>query len=238
MPLPQYTFTCTQNICIAHDIHELKFTKPAGFTFQPGQFLMLDVPSLEDETDLQPRAYSIASTPAEEEVLIGIKIKHGGRAGEWVKQQLKPGMEVAVKGPLGAFLLYKETHKDYLFVCTGAGLAPFRSIVKAALEAGETRRMDLVHGVCEEQDFFWREEFAALAERYPNFHVHYTLSKPAEGWTGSTGYVQKVSPQVVPDARQRSVYVCGNPVMTGSYKTLCLEEWGIPKEDFHMEGYI
>jgi len=237
MPLPQYTFTCTQNREIAHDVHELKFSKPDGFTFQPGQFLMLDVPSLQNPEDLQPRAYSIASTPSEEEVIIGIKIKHGGRAGEWVKQLLAPGMEVAVKGPLGVFLLKKETIRDYLFICTGAGLAPFRSMVKAALEAGESRRMDLVHGVCEQQDFFWKEELDALAETYSNFHVHYTLSKPGPEWQGHTGYVQTVVPRVIENIGERNVYVCGNPVMAGDCKRLCLEEWGIPKEEFHMEGY-
>ena len=237
MPLPQYTFTCTQNNCIAHDVHELKFKKPTDFDFQTGQFLMLDVPSIEDESDLQPRAYSIASTPAEEDVIIGIKLKHGGRAGEWVKQKLKPGVEVAVKGPLGVFLLNKETTKDYLFICTGAGLAPFRSMIKSALEAWDTRRMDLIHGVCEEQDFFWKEEFAALTEKYPNLHTHYTLSKPGDDWNGHTGYVQGVIPEVIESIENCNVYVCGNPTMTKSCKDLC-EELGVPKEDFHMEGYI
>jgi len=237
MPTPTHTVTCTQNKEVAKSVHELRFTKPSGFNFEPGQFILFQVPDVENPDDTQPRAYSIASSPKEEELLFTVRIVEGGRAGKWFSSVLKEGTEVEMLGPMGNFTLNKESPKGYLFVATGVGLSPFRSQVLRSIENNGTRQIDLIWCTYSEKTCFWVDELRAMEQEHPNFTFHLTLSEPSPEWDGLTGRVQQVIP-TIPEFSLRQIYICGNPAMTSDVKKLCLEEWGFPKEDVHIEGYI
>ena len=238
MNTPKYDVTCSYNKQIARDIWEFALTKPEGFTFEPGQFVLFDVPAPDDPSDMQTRAFSIASSPGEDELLFVAKILPGGRASVWITDTIKEGSTVSLQGPFGRFLLNTETKNDYLFICTSTGNAPFRSQIIHSLQGGEKRRMDLIYGVRSEDRFFWVEEFEALAKKYENFHLHLSLSDPHEDWSKYHGRVQVVIEEVVADFSTKNIYICGHPDMTNDVKKLCLEDWGVEKGELHVEGYI
>lgn len=238
MPTPRYTVVCTKNEIIAQDIYEIHFTKPAGFSFTAGQFILFDVPLVENHADIQTRAFSIASSPGESDLIFAMKMKEGGRASRWIQEVLVEGGQLEMQGPFGFFILPQTLDHDLLLICTSTGIAPFRSQLPGLLAGGFSKRIDLIYGVRSERDLFWKEFFEDLAKQYPNFFVHIALTQPSPEWTGHVGRVQTIIPQVISDWSTRKVYVCGNPAMTGDIKKLCLEQWGMQKQDFHMEGYI
>lgn len=248
MPIPSYIISCTKNVLIARDIYEFRFAKPKECTFKTGQFVLFDVPLVENNADIQTRTLSIASTPSENELIFVAKMKEGGRASRWIMELLNVGSTVRMQGPFGNFLLDQAASKDYLFIATSTGVAPFRSQIMDALERGDRRRMDLVYGVRCEEDLFWDQELIALTQTYDNFFLHLALSQPnekwlagrslGEGWRGHCGRVQTLVPQIVHDFSNKSVYVCGSPDMTKELKELCLEQWKVEKNDLHVEGYI
>jgi len=237
MPTPSYTTTCTENTKIARDIFELRFTKPEGLKFLPGQYLLWDVPLLEDGSDIQTRAFSIASSPEEKDMLFVVKILEGGRASMWVESGLKVGDTVRMQGPFGRFLLDRNSGKDWLLVATSTGIAPYRSQLVSFLK-DETRRIDLLLGVRSEEDLFWTEEFTAMARKYSHFFFHPALTKPSADWKGHTGRVQTLFEKIVQDFARVQVYACGNPEMTKDVKKICMERFGMTKGDVHVEGYI
>lgn len=238
MPTPRYTITCTKKEKLTHNVYELRFTKPNNFLFKAGQFLLFDVPLLENPLDIQTRAYSIASTPAETHLLFCVKLKEGGRASRWIDERLTVGTEVSVQGPLGLFTLEENTD-ELFFVATGAGIAPFRSHIKWALEEkGDTRTMHLIFGVRHRSDFFWLSEFESLTKKHKNFHLHCTLSGDDATWTGLRGRVQGVLGSLVKDPAHSSVYICGAPEMVSDVKKECIETLKIDKKQVHAEGYI
>lgn len=156
MAIPVHHITCTKKEEIARDVYDIRFSKPDGFAFKPGQFVLFDVPLVENAEDIQTRAFSLASTPAESELIVVAKMKEGGRASRWIEEILEVGTPVAMKGPFGNFKLDTQTDKDYLFVATSTGVGPFRPMILEALERGDTRRMDLIFGVRNEEDLFGR----------------------------------------------------------------------------------
>lgn len=237
MVTASYTITCLRSERIARDIYELEFTKPEAFTFQPGQFVLFDVPLIENPSDIQTRALSIASSPKEETLLFIMKMKSGGRISRWIQEGVKKDTEVRMQGAFGVFALDRKTAKDYLLVATSTGVAPFRSQLYTFCP-DESRRIDLVFGVRAEEDLFWHKEFEDLAKKYENFFMHFALSDPSKNWRGHRGRVQTLVPQIVTDFSQKKVYICGSPEMTKEVKGLCLNEWKMTKEDVHMEGYI
>lgn len=238
MPVPSFHIRCLRNERIARGVYEFTFEKPEGFTFKGGQFVLFDVALKDDPANIQTRAFSIASAPHEDELLFVAKMKEGGRASVWIEEMLKPGDEVRIQGPFGNFVLDTQTEKDYLFIATSTGVAPFRSQMLEALHRGDARRMDLILGVRDEDELFWIDTFRDLAKEHGNVFFHPALSGTAEGWTGHRGRVQTLAPLIIDDFSRVSVYVCGSPAMTKDLKQICLEQWGMDKSDLHVEGYI
>jgi ferredoxin-NADP reductase len=239
MPVPSYTSICLRNDCIARDIYAFTLCKPEGLSFSAGQFVLFDVPLIENPLDIQTRAFSIASAPGEPDLLFVAKMKEGGRASRWIAEVLQAGMTVRMQGPFGAFQLKDENPKDYLFVCTSTGVAPMRSQLLWALQdRKDPRRMDLLFGVRGKEDIFWEQELLDLSRTHENFHLHIALSAAPDDWTGHRGRVQAVLPQIAPSMAGKQIYICGNPAMTLELKKMCLERWSMKKEDVHVEGYI
>ncbi|MBP9750820.1 MAG: hypothetical protein KBC95_03150 [Candidatus Peribacteraceae bacterium] len=239
MPTPSYVLRCLKKELVARDTYELFFERPAGFTFKGGQSVLWKVPLVEDETDIQPRAYSIASGPSEPELRFVIRLKEGGRTSRWIVERLEVGSMMEMQGPFGLFTLKHESPPPaYLFIATGTGIAPFRAHVLELGEKGYKGRIDVVFGVRDEQDVFWKEELAEWSRCFPECFTHYALSQPSSEWTGHRGRVQTLVPLIAKDVATREIYVCGSPVMTKELKGLCLEQWGSAKERLHVEGFI
>lgn len=232
--------TCTykQKLCSNAWEFKLKLAEGENLEFKVGQFVIFDVPLIENPEDFQPRAYSIASSPSSKhELTFLITYKEGGRASRWVDEVLKVGDEVKMKGPFGAFTVDTETDKEYVFIGTGSGIVPFMSILLWLLEEQkDTRQMHLFFGVHNEECVFWKDEFENLANEYSNLHFHLCLSQPSDKWSGLCGRVTKVVPEIITDFSNVSAYVCGNPDMVIQAKENLQRE--ISQGDLHSEGYV
>lgn len=233
------SITCLKKSLIAPDVYELIFTKPEGCSYKAGQFVLFDVPLIDNPADLQPRAYSIASAPEEKDLLFVIKLKPGGRASRWVAEVLKEGSVVGMGRALGLFTLIPEDQGHYVFVGTGSGVAPLRSHLVSCLEHRKSKAaMDLIFGVRNREDLFWIDQFETLARKHSNFHFHPTLSAPPADWTGMKGRVTAVMPDIIKDPATTKVFLCGSPAMIADTKKLCIETLQMPKANVHGEGYI
>lgn len=237
MPIPSYVITCTKKELVAPGVYELRFTKPAGFSHKPGQFVLVDTPLLEDDLNIQPRAYSIASIPEEPELVFIVKMKEGGRFSNWLEKKIEIGAKLTIKGPFGLFLVKPSTN-TLIFAATGAGIAPFRAQILAALKQNDPREMHLFFGVRSISDLFWTDEFQLWEKQHKNFHFHICLSGDNPGWSGKKGRIQLFIPLEIKDKDATNLYICGAPEMTKEIKTLALEQWKLPKSNVHAEGYI
>lgn len=230
--------TCTDKRLIGLDLYELRFSKSDDFTYQSGQFVLFDVPAVGASDDIQTRAYSIASHRDEKELLFLIKLKENGRASLWIRDVLAPGTDVRMQGPLGLFTISHDNENDSIFIATGTGLAPFRAMIPEVLDRAPMLRTTLFFAVRTEDDFFWHAEIDAWKRR-GNFSFFPIISAPTTSWSGLTGRVQEIVPRVMDQALVSSrFYVCGNPAMTKDVRKLAIEEWRVPKEQVHAEGYI
>lgn len=233
-----FTTTCLRKQCIAPSVYELRFGKPATLTFKSGQFVLFDVPLLDNAANIQPRAYSIASTPLEQDLLFVIKLVPNGRASRWIEKALDAGTAVRMQGSFGAFTLDATPEKPYIFIATGTGIAPLRSQILWALkEQGDTRQMHLLFGVLKREDLFWTDEWRTLEKEHPNFHAHISCLSGDADWHRETGSLQERLPRILQAMSSPSVYICGAPVTVKELKEQCLA-LDIPKQDIHTESYM
>ena len=209
--------------------------------FRPGQFLTLDLPISERRRE-RWRSYSIASAPDEtNEAELCVVHLPGGKGSTYLFEETEVGTELLTKEPGGVFTLpERPLDYDVVMVCTGTGIAPFRSMLRQRL-GHETVRFHLIFGCRRPEDLLYREELEALAEEFPNFTYTATLSRelPTEETTfeAMKGYVHQVYERDYPTPRpDLRFYLCGWSQMVDEARERLLK-LGYAEEQVILELY-
>jgi CDP-4-dehydro-6-deoxyglucose reductase len=224
------------------NVRELVFERvdAAPFAFEAGQWVSLVLPLKTEDGELLRRSYSIASPPdGTPRFAIAITHVEGGPGSSFLCEA-PIGTQLDVVGPQGFFTRPAAKAAPSLFVGTGTGLTPLRSMMRDALARGDTHPLWLLLGGRQSGDLLYRDELDALAAAHPHVRVHYTLSRPEAGWTGRTGWVQahvrelwaSLSAIGAPHA-----YICGLHDMVGAVRDLLRKDLGVPREQVHSERY-
>lgn len=212
-----------------------------SFDFVPGQFVTIDLP-IDEKPNKRWRSYSIASWPDGSNVIeLLIVLLEGGRGTTYLFNEVSVGSELILRGPQGVFVLPQELNKDLYFICTGTGIAPFRSMLHHLHNTGQAYKdISLIFGTRNRQDLLYLEELRRLESEMEGFTFIPTLSR--EQWDGCCGYVHAVYENLV---REKSVadalppaqfYLCGWKAMVDEAKHRIIN-LGYDKKDIHLELY-
>jgi len=228
---------------LAPAVRELVFERADGrpLLFEPGQWVNLVLPLPGGEVK---RAYSIASPPEEGARRFELAVTRvSGGAGSQYLHGLPEGAVLRAIGPHGLFTRPPAEEAPSLFIGTGTGLTPLRSMIRAALAAGARTPLWLLFGARHEEDILYQDELAAFAEARPNVRYEVTLSRPGPGWSGRSGYVQAHLPELVAALRAAGggvpprAYVCGLDRMVSSVRDHLRGELGFERKRVHTERY-
>lgn len=179
--------------------------------FQPGQYVLMDVPGVQGQ-----RAFSIASTCADEIIELHIRLVPGGAATTWLHGEVKTGDQLSFSAPFGRFFVRKSAALPMIFVAGGSGLSSPKSMVLDLLAEGCTQPITLLQGARNQGELYFRELFESLAARHANFRYVPVLSDAADdaAWTGARGFVHEaLRPLFDNDFRGHKAYLCGPPPM-------------------------
>lgn len=222
---------------LAPEVHHFEFEVPdlQSFSFTPGQFI--SVIDREDGREVT-RAYSIASPRAGNRFALCLNRIEDGIVSPWLFG-LKPGDEVEMHEPLGYFTLRHPGHRA-VFVATGTGIAPFRSMLLDHLPRTQPD-ITLLFGVRYEEGLLYRDELESLAEEYPSFRFIPTITRPTASWTGRTGRVQQHLDEALairtPDELLTlDVYICGLKEMVDNVRKE-LKQRGFDRKQIVYEKY-
>lgn len=179
--------------------------------FTAGQFITMDLPI--GEKRLQRwRSYSIASAPGDDPDRLELCIVRApnGLATQYLFDEVEPGTTLRWKGPEGTFCLPDAIERDLVLVCTGTGVAPFRSMLRDLQQSGRPHRnLHLIFGARTEADILYRDEFEAMAQTMPGFRYDVALSRQPD-WPGYRGYVHQVYLEHYAQKRADvAFYLCG-----------------------------
>ncbi len=236
------TARLTRSVLLSEKTKHLEFDveELSSFDFVAGQFVSVREPRGEK---FITRAYSIASPPRGNNTfdLCLNRVDEGFMSNFLCDREV--GETVRFHGPHGLFVLKPEV-EDVIFVATGTGIAPFRSMAQhlfgldgSGQHRHSGRNVWLVYGTRYPEDIYYQEEFERLAAEQPNFHYICTLSRAPESWTGNRGYVQEYVRRIVADRKDMHVYICGLNNMVSSVRSLLIEECGWEKKRVIYERY-
>jgi len=199
--------------------------------FKPGQFVSFTETIL-DKKIIRP--YSIASLPSGNRFELCLNRVAEGLFSPHLFA-MKPGDSVEMSKPLGFFVV-RNPDRPAVFIATGTGIAPFRPMVPGYLSHPEAKDLTLIFGVRYENSVYYREEFEALAAKYPSFQFWPTLSRPEPSWKGLTGHVQLHLLQAIGERRDVDVYICGMTAMVDEVRAI-LKGLGFDRKQIIFEKY-
>jgi len=196
------------------------------------------------------RAYSMANTPAEDELRFTIRVATPppgatdippGVASSYLFT-LKPGDRVTLSGPYGDFFV-KNTRREMCFIGGGAGMAPLRAHIFHNLATkGTDRKMTFWYGARSKSEMFYDEEFKDLESRFENFSYHVALSdpQPEDHWDGLVGFIHQVAHDEYlkdhPDPAEIEYYICGPPLMLDAVQQM-LDSLGVEPEMIAFDDF-
>src|SRR5881227_1363145 len=148
------------------------------FDFTPGQFVTLDLP-IHEKRNKRWRSYSIASAPDGTNVFeLVIVLLEGGLGTTYLFNEVVVGSELTLRGPQGVFVLPEVLDKELFLVCTGTGVAPFRSMIHYIhLHNIPHQNIYLIFGTRYLTDCLYKEELAQLASKMDKYYYLPTFSR-------------------------------------------------------------
>lgn len=251
---------------------------PEDMPFKPGDYYSIKLP---ETPDLSPqkynipeqcspikesnsRPYSVASSPNSEHLDFYIKVIPDEAADEnSLTPVLKPKLdhldELLLRGPFSDELsLFEDGENDMLYVATGTGMAPHKSMTDFVYEnfldqfSDGEREVFALFGTTYLDELPGRREFQVMDAKYENFHFIPVLSREEllTDWNGETGHVQNSLTNYIEgssedpaydidaeiDPENTDVYGCGNGRMIEGLKQV-LEEEGFNQRRCQFEAF-
>ena len=223
----------------------------ASFDFKPGQFVTLDLP-IHEKPNKRWRSYSIASWPDGTNVFeLCIVLLEDGQGTQYLFNEVSVGSELTLRGPQGVFVLPEKIDTDLYFICTGTGIAPFRSMVHHLINNNiPHQRIQLIFGCRKFGDALYADELKRLMTELPEFEFHtcYSREEPENlEHLVRIGYVHQVYEEIInsqtnytPEGEKilppAKFFLCGWKNMIDESRRR-IQDLGYSKKDIHYELY-
>ena len=172
----------------------LQFSLKGPIEFQPGQFVMVWVPGV-DEIPMSVSSWN----PPE----MGITIQSIGEATQALVSMSK-GDWIGIRGPFGN--PFSANSKKSLVVGGGVGIAPLKPLVYNLLDEGS--EVTLVIAAQTKNELIFLEEFEKL--KHPNFKIEIATD---DGSLGFKGFATGAVAELLDGNEFDTMYTCGPEVM-------------------------
>jgi 3-ketosteroid 9alpha-monooxygenase subunit B len=175
--------------------------------FIPGMFISITLPLADGE---RVRPYTVASSPEDGEPFeIVFNRVPGGPGAAWLFARAV-GDEFSFTGPYGAFTLAAAPDAELVFIAETTAIAPIRPMIRRALAASSTHRVELLYAADRPDHLLYQRELSALAAANPRLRIATIV---IEG--GSEALYARLGDEIrrrwitADTDRSRHFYVCG-----------------------------
>ena len=211
-------------------IINLKLNDKNFFEFKAGQYAELYI------GDCKEKHFSMANSPNTNELQFHIKTLDGGEVSNYVKNDLKLGEIITVKGPYGNAYL-REKHKGPIIaVAGGTGLAPILSIIEYSQEIEMKQPINIYYGAQSEQELYFTEQLDMITKANNNLKFYPVISEKSKNKTIRQGLVTDAVIEDINDFDGYKAYLAGPPKMVEAAEKI-LTNKGIRKVDIHSDAF-
>lgn len=214
---------------IAKDTYEFVFKSPLKIPFLAGQYLEWTLPHKKVDLRGVRRYFTIASSPTEENVRLGVRFNTPSSSFKKALLQMKEGEKIFAGNLYGDFVL-KQAGEKLVFIAGGIGVTPFVSMIQFLLDTNTKEDIYLFYSCKFMEDVAYKELFEkASAVGVKTICV---ITDENENVPQSNELIHgRLNPEIIsrhiPDFKDRLYYLSGPNAMVEGYKKM-LKELKIP----------
>ncbi len=240
-PKGRFMLTLTSVRESAKGVYDFIFAPDRKFSFAPGQYMEWTLEHRYPDNRGNRRYFTIASSPTEDEVRLGVKFYPQASTFKRALAAMKTGSTISVSHLAGGFVLPKNPKKKIILIAGGIGITPFRSMIQYLLDRNEARPIVLFYSNRTAADIAYQDVFDRAARKL-GIKTIYAVTDDATAIPGiHNGFVDaRLIAAEVPDYRTRTFYISGPPTMVDAFKAT-LRTMGVSrfriKSDF-FPGFI
>jgi predicted ferric reductase len=145
-------------------------------------------------------------------------------------RQLPVGTRVFAEGPYGAFTSLHRSRDSTLLIAGGVGITPIRALLEEL-----TGSVVVLYRVRTPADAVLLSELRELADAR-GAQVHVLAGRTGSGTPPNNPFAPDDLLALVPDLRERDVFVCGPPAMTSAVLR-SLRQLRLPRRQVHAERF-
>lgn len=237
-PKTKLVMTIKEKLQIAPDIMDYLFAPKKKLAYLPGQYLEWTLAHPKTDSRGNRRYFTLASSPTEDTLRIGVKFYEGGSSFKRALHDLNDRQLVVGSQLAGDFLLPTDKAQKLVFIAGGIGITPFRSMLKYLIDTKEQRDIVVMFSNKVAADVVYQDVLEE-AQSVLGIKTVYTVTDKEHvdtSWIGKVGRIDAALIQAeIPDWKQRHFYLSGpHPMVAGFDKTL--RDMGVPvtqiKKDF------
>jgi CDP-4-dehydro-6-deoxyglucose reductase len=207
----------------------LRIPPNSNFNFNSGQYVNIIKGNL-------TRSYSIANSSNHKNQLeFFIKNYTNGLMSEYFFKEAKINDLLRLEGPIGTFFLRDSSFKNIIFLATGTGIAPIKSILEGLEKSHQqyqNKNLWVFIGARYKNDLFWEPNSESLNIKYIP-----VLSRQENDWNGEKGYVQDIVLKQQINLENTQVYACGSNNMINSAKELFFKN-KLKENNFFSDAFV
>jgi predicted ferric reductase len=153
---------------IEKDYYEIKLKKPEGLKWKAGEHAIFSIPNKKIQGK-KWRAFSIASTPKENVILLGTRTGTDISSFKKTLIELKKGDVVKMRGPFGWFTEQDKT-TPVVMIALGVGITPVRALL-TTFEHHHDRKVDVVYSSTDV--FLFKNRIQEIIDHNKSFNIVY-----------------------------------------------------------------
>jgi predicted ferric reductase len=144
---------------------------------------------------------------------------------------IAPGTRVIADGPFGHFTAAARRHDRLVLIAGGIGITPIRALLD---DLSPEADVTVVYRALAEADIVFRDELDRLATER-GVRLHYVVGDHRDEASAHLLTASHLD-ELVPDIRDRDVFLCGPPGMVGAIRHT-LREVRVPRRNIHLEEF-
>lgn len=223
-PKIRRVLTLKERAEVGEGVYDFTFVPNKPFSFKPGQYLEWTLGHKNPDQRGNRRYFTIASSPTEKEIHLGIKTYEPSSTFKNALLALEPGQTIAVGQLAGEFTLPKDRDTKVAFIAGGIGITPFRSMIQYLIDIKQSRSAVLLYSTKSENELAYVPVFRE-AEQSIGLKTYYDRIITKEALM-----------REVPDYKDRVFYLSGpRGMVVGFEKTL--KELGIPRLNIKVDFF-
>jgi ferredoxin-NADP reductase len=221
------------------DVYEFVWKLDEKFKYKSGQYLEWTLGHKKPDIRGNRRYFTIASSPTENELRLGVKFYNNPSTFKQKLKSLKPGDRIIASQLSGEFTLPQNKDEKMVWIAGGIGITPFRSMAKYLTDKKEKRDVVLLFSNKTPKDIVYKDILDSAEKDcgLKTFYIVNDLAGDSLLPNMKVGMINsELIEEIIPDFRYRKFYISGPHGMVTAFEDT-LQKLGVSRGQIKVDFF-